>query len=270
MRKHLLTALFCLIFSPSLLAETEDLVTSELARGFAHRVMMDISRGKLDHAWRKIKANSSIPAERIDAFASDYNRRLVDSIQFFGPSVGVELIDHQEFGRSIMRVTYLVKYDITGVAWFLYFYRKNDRWVLSEFNYDLNSNSLFTIARSGAESGDQLLVWRTWQDAVEKRLAKLEQGGGARAYQIDPSQVDTSDASATFLLQMDARLRGVEDQLSALEQTDTRLAEMEKKYDAILRQYEAITYQIDMREIAKIQRTLAILKDQHPFVAFPK
>src|SRR5690554_248383 len=103
----LVATVMLLGFSRGGYAKREDLSTREQAGAFPHRLMMDISRGKTREAGRKLKANSLIPPDRVDAVAADYERQLVETIQFLGQSQGVELIAEEAFGRSVMRVTYL-------------------------------------------------------------------------------------------------------------------------------------------------------------------
>ncbi len=143
MGKKLLFASVLLCFLSVAHANKVDIRTTEQAVAFGNQLMMDISRGKIQQAWRNVKANSTIPPDRVDAFATDYDKHLNQTIQFLGQPLGVEMVATEAFGRSIMRITYLVKYNLSGVAWYMYFYKMNDQWVLSEFNFDLNSNSVF-------------------------------------------------------------------------------------------------------------------------------
>ena len=55
----------------------------------------------------------------------------------------MELVQAEMTGESVLRFTYLIKYEITGVSWFLTFYKGREKWVLTDFNYDINMNSLF-------------------------------------------------------------------------------------------------------------------------------
>jgi len=119
------------------------LATPEQARDFANEVVMDIGKGNLTEAWAKMKTNTTIPPGRIDTFADGYRSQINQTIKYYGPSIGMELISAQLSGESLLRLTYLVKYEVTGVSWFLTFYKGRDNWVLIDFNYDINVNSIF-------------------------------------------------------------------------------------------------------------------------------
>jgi len=120
------------------------LATPEQARDYGNDIIMAIGKGNVSDAWARMKTNTTIPPGRIDTFASGYNSQVSQTIKYFGPSIGMELISAEIMGESLLRLTYLVKYEVTGVSWFLTFYKGRDNWVLTDFNYDINMNSIFT------------------------------------------------------------------------------------------------------------------------------
>jgi hypothetical protein len=276
MGKKLLIAIFCVFFGSVAAANEEDLVTIEQAVAFGNRIMMDISRGKVQQAWRKVKANSTVPPDRIDAFAADYDKHLLQTIQYFGTAQGVELVDKTAFGRSLLRVTYLVKYEVTSIVWYVYFFRIGNDWTISEFNYDLNSNSLFAVAGKSSGGGENALLMQAWQEKMEARMAKLEQGGGGSApasvvsaYAIDPSTIKGDNTTAVILMELQARIMAMEEKIKAYENAGERLATMETKVNTVSKQFSEITYQLDLQELAKMRKTIHVLKQQHPFAEFP-
>ena len=273
MGKSLLFALIFMLFVNFSYANEEELVTSEQAVAFSNRLMIEISRGKIQQAWRKVKANSVIPPERVDAFAADYQNHYNQTIQYFGQPLGVELVAQEAHGRSLLRVTYLLKYDVTGVAWYLYFYRLNNQWAISEFNFDLNSNSLFTeLNRGGGDSSDTAAIV-AWQEKYESRLAALEENlGNKPSFQIDPSSLPAvgSDPSASILLvEMQAKIYQMEAQLANYKEMSERLQTVENRMGAVNDKVDAIAYQLDPGEIANIRKMIKALRQQHPFMDAP-
>ncbi|MFA5631006.1 MAG: hypothetical protein WC997_05810 [Porticoccaceae bacterium] len=262
--------------------QAQELRTPEDALEFSNRIIMDISRVRFDEAWRKMRENASIPADRIEAFAREYDSHFVRTIQHFGPSVGVELISRDMAGKSMLRVTYLVKYEVTGVAWFMYFYRLNDRWMLSEFNYDINSNAVFAAAGLRDDSSNNDLVWAVWRDEIEQRLTALE----ARPVDAVPAVMPVSqpvDDGARSTSQegdnsgmvevLENRLLDIEKRLAANEQYMGGLAQEIKAVDAareepvkdiVLGGAEDLVLQIEW-----IKATLALLRKHHPYTEFP-
>ena len=273
--KRLLLAglLFAGLVVGSAHANREDLRTSEQAVAFANRLMIDISRGKIQQAWRKVKANSIIPPERVDAFAADYDRHQNQTIQFLGQPLGVELVSRESFGRSLLRVTYLMKYNVSGIAWYLYFYRVDDQWMISEFNFDLNSNSLFEVVGRGEAKGENQITMQAWQEKVDARLAALEAAKNERpSYQIDPAALEAigdDNAAAAQILEMQARISQLEAQLAGYQAIDSRLADLENRFGAVNDKFDAISYQIDLEELAKMRKTIKALTQQHPYMEIP-
>ena len=137
----LLAALALLLFSTA--SSAADLTTPEQARDYANQIILDIGQSRLGDAWAKMKANSTIPPGRIDSFASQYTQAVNQTLKYYGPSIGMELVQAEMSGESVLRFTYLIKYEITGVTWFLTFYKGREKWVLTDFNYDINMNSIF-------------------------------------------------------------------------------------------------------------------------------
>ncbi|MCK9502673.1 MAG: hypothetical protein M0Q95_00630 [Porticoccaceae bacterium] len=129
--------------SISVTCSAAGLATPEQARDFGNEVVMAIGKGNLTEAWMKMKTNTTIPPGRIDTFAAGYNSQVNQTIKYYGPSIGMELISAELTGESLLRLTYLIKYEVTGVSWFLTFYKGRDNWVLTDFNYDININSIF-------------------------------------------------------------------------------------------------------------------------------
>ena len=134
-------ALFTALFA--LNARAVELKTPEEARDYANQIVVDIGQNRLNEAWAKMKSNSTIPPGRIDAFADNYTKAVQQTLKYYGPSIGMELLAAEISGESLLRLTYLVKYEVTGVSWFLTFYKGRDKWVLTDFNYDININSIF-------------------------------------------------------------------------------------------------------------------------------
>lgn len=141
-RLRFLLGAFVLAFGSAATLAAE-LTTPEQTREYANKIILDIGQSRLGDAWAKMKANSTIPPGRIDAFATQYAQAVDQTLRYYGPSIGMELVKAEMSGESVLRFTYLIKYEVTGVSWFLTFYKGRDKWVLTDFNYDINMNSLF-------------------------------------------------------------------------------------------------------------------------------
>ncbi|MFA5629902.1 MAG: hypothetical protein WC997_00205 [Porticoccaceae bacterium] len=143
MMKMFPAILAALLMALCLNVSAAGLGSPEQARDFGNEIIMAIGKGSHSDAWARMKSNTTIPPGRIDTFASGYASQVDQTIRYFGPSIGMELLSAELMGESLLRLTYLVKYEVTGVSWFLIFYKGKDNWVLTDFNYDINMNSIF-------------------------------------------------------------------------------------------------------------------------------
>jgi HAMP domain-containing protein len=270
MKAVLLRGLLCLGFllTPAVWAQSD---SRDQALNVSHEIVMQISRGRFEEAWQAVKSSSSIPDERIDQFAKEYDSHYVRSIVNFGPSTGVELISQDMLGKSMLRITYLVKYEVTGVAWFLYYYRVGDKWVLSEFNYDLNNSSLFKTAgggNTGYSGGNLDLVLGDWKHKIEKRLKALEgRPAGGSAQTLDLSNVNMGSTEMALLNLIERRLSEIE---QLYEESNTKVARIEESNEDILKRLEETDVYALEQEVARLRRLVRVLVEQHPYAEFPR
>jgi hypothetical protein len=61
----------------------------------------------------------------------------------YGELIGYELAQRQEIGSSLVRFTYLAKYERHALRWSFDFYRPDDRWLLNSFWWDDSVEDLF-------------------------------------------------------------------------------------------------------------------------------
>ena len=279
---------FCILIGYPAFAQTDSSLKSALE--LSHKIIMDISRTRLEDAWQTIRANSSIPADRIDHFVREYDSHYVRSIITFGPSTGVELISQDMLGRSMMRITYLVKYEVTGVPWFMYFYRIGDEWVLSEFNYDLKSSTLFKVSMANTpNSTSSDLVLGEWQLAMERRIKALEGGplendgvvneGGSVDEGRPEESVAQEEGSPDSLGGEGAPDEG---ELKETSSVEGRMSEIVQRLDEItldlslvkednqeiLRGLAEADVFVLEQEIARLKGLINILAKQHPYAEF--
>ncbi|KJS09854.1 MAG: hypothetical protein VR73_00695 [Gammaproteobacteria bacterium BRH_c0] len=301
MYRILVSTLLALLMATSLSANASGLVTVKDALDYSSNVVMHLSRVQLDDAWRKMKTNTNIPPAQIDMFARQYKAHYEHTIQHYGKAVGVEHVSTEMSGQSFIRVTHLVKYEVKAVAWFMIFYKVRDSWVLNEFNYDINTNTIFNIvAQASANNSEQALA-RAWQSEVEARLASIEANKLAASGAPQPviASATMGEQDLAILRETQQRLASLEEkysllaqqspgttsldnlspdttnseiatqQMAALGATEQRLANLEERMAAMPVESRLESLSVDGNELETIKKTLEVLKKQHPFAQFP-
>lgn len=61
----------------------------------------------------------------------------------YGELLGYEQAEQQQIGSSLVRFTYLAKYERHALRWSFDFYRPDDRWLLNSFWWDDSVEELF-------------------------------------------------------------------------------------------------------------------------------
>lgn len=229
MYRIIVSTLITLLMAASVGVSASGLVTTKHVLDYSSSVVMHISRVQLDDAWRKMKTNANIPPAQIDMFARQYRAHYDHTIQHYGPAVGVEHVSTEMSGQSFVRVTYLIKYEVKAVAWFLIFYKVRDSWVLNEFNYDINTNTIFNIVSQASAASNQQAFTRAWQNEVEARLASVEAARSAGGPQ-------PTIASAPVAQQEMPQQEMSQQQMALLRDTQQRIASLEEKYALLARQ----------------------------------
>lgn len=238
---------------------------AQSALHLGHKIVMAISRTRFDEAWSEVKANSTIPPDRVDLFAREYDSHYVRTIMSFGNATGVELIAEDVLGKSMLRITYLIKYEVTGVAWFLYFYRVGDKWVLSEFNYDMNSSALFKSAVGSPDSSVNELVLAEWFRGVERRIEQLETTNLNSSPLTGLTDEQAAIPELVVLNQISTRITELE---KLLTETRLKLALIEEENSQLYQSLDDTNLDRLRQEIARLKRVVAVLKNQHPYVDF--
>ena len=113
------------------------------ARAFADQVMAKVAIGQLDAAIAEMKRYTIVPEAEIDASLGQFKLQLPVIAQRFGSTIGSEFVREDKVGESLLRITYLQRFDRHAMKWFFYFYRGSNGWVLNTFRFDDNVLSLF-------------------------------------------------------------------------------------------------------------------------------
>ena len=83
-------------------------------------------------------ANSKEDQLSIEKMKSNIKKGLPD----MGNPLGYEMIKEENYGKSIKRYVYLLKFDQGLVLWEFFFYKSKDDWKLKMLNYTTNISAV--------------------------------------------------------------------------------------------------------------------------------
>ena len=136
----LLASVVCISFQ----ANAQTLTTPADARKVADGFMSRIGSGNFEEAFKQVKPHMALPAAEFDAKAAEATSQFAGVPERFGAYKGFELVRQETAGQSLMRFTYVAKYEKAPMRWRFIFYKSDKGWVITDFHVDANRNALFS------------------------------------------------------------------------------------------------------------------------------
>lgn len=99
--------------------------------GMADAFLLRISRGEIDEAYDIFLTGSTIDAVQV----AGLKEKTKSGLPLYGPSHGHDLVRQEAFGTSVIRLLYLLKCQQHPITWEFYFYKTNDRWIVSSLKF---------------------------------------------------------------------------------------------------------------------------------------
>ncbi len=114
----------------------ENLKNVRATKRIAENVISQIEQGKVDEAFMQLKAYWPLaPGEVDDLLAhTKEQRKLVK--ERFGQPLSVEFIRTEEVGSSLVRHTFIEKFERHALRWQLSFYKPSDHWIVNTIYWD--------------------------------------------------------------------------------------------------------------------------------------
>ena len=140
--KQALIILFLAIHSLS--AYSNELKTKDDVKTFAADVMAIVAQGKTAEGLTKFKPYIIVPESEFNVSLEQMKLQQPMIDQRFGKTVGVELIDIEEQGESLMLIVYIQKFEKHVMRWKMYFYKPKDKWILNTYSTDDKLQFMFS------------------------------------------------------------------------------------------------------------------------------
>ena len=134
-------ACFALVFPA--FGQTKFLPGPAEARKVAESMVASVAAGNFAGALAQLRPLSVLPSAELDVLEAQYNTQAAQLLQRFGPPLGYEFIREEKSGASLLRYTFIVRYEKAPLRWIFIFYRAEKGWVNTDFKFDGNLGALF-------------------------------------------------------------------------------------------------------------------------------
>jgi hypothetical protein len=124
-------------------AYAQVLATTGDARKLADDVMAGIAAGNLDAAITQLRPQFLLPAAEADAMVAQVNSQFRSVGDRYGAPRGFDFIRQESAGESLIRLTYIARYERAPIRWRFVFYKGDKAWGLTDFGLDTNRHAAF-------------------------------------------------------------------------------------------------------------------------------
>jgi len=97
----------------------------------AEKFFLALMKGNINGAYDEIFAGTGI-MEANPQSVQMLKMQTQSAFQMYGKAFAFEKIHDEQFSPSLIRLVYLLKFDLLPVTWEMYFYKPRDDWKLSK------------------------------------------------------------------------------------------------------------------------------------------
>lgn len=94
-----------------------------------------LEAGKVSDAYDHLFLGSQIPVQKPQA-VDVLKRQTSGGLPLYGNIVGLEKIREEKIGSSIIRLVYVLKFDLAPTVWEFYFYNPKGEWFLANVMFN--------------------------------------------------------------------------------------------------------------------------------------
>jgi hypothetical protein len=100
----------------------------------ADSFFQSVMKGKTDKAFETLFEGSPFAgskSEELQRMRDDFRKRIESA-----DVLGFENVQERAFGKSVLKLTYVLKLDTLPLVWEFYFYKPKDAWILARVGFD--------------------------------------------------------------------------------------------------------------------------------------
>jgi len=109
------------------------LTSKEDVQNYTKNVIEHISKGEISKGFDLMAEITNIPLVEFKSIRNRYKLQLPIIKERFGKSIGYEYIKTSSIGNSLMKITYIQKFQKHMMVWNFYFYKPEKEWRLNAF-----------------------------------------------------------------------------------------------------------------------------------------
>ena len=141
MRRLVIAILFACLWAPSALGQTLDSLDD--VRALTQRSMDHVLAGTVDDVFIELLPHWPLPKNELSMLRMQTltRRNLVG--ERFGDSIGIVRVNERIIADSIVRITFIEKFERHVVRWVFAYYKPEDQWLVNFIVWDDDIDALF-------------------------------------------------------------------------------------------------------------------------------
>ncbi|MEW6357771.1 MAG: hypothetical protein AB1696_15670 [Planctomycetota bacterium] len=124
-------------------AEVKALASKEECRALCDGVMKAIAGGQVGGGFAALRPYWVFSPKDFADYQIKTIQKMTSVTPTYGKVVGWEFVRQDAAGESLLRLTYLHKFERHALGWVFIFYKPRDQWLLNEFRWDEELERVF-------------------------------------------------------------------------------------------------------------------------------
>ena len=117
--------------------------SKEECKTLCDEVMAALAGSAIREAFQKVGPHWAFGPGELSEFQIKTTQQMTAATPRYGKPIGYEFIRQAAVGESLVRLTYLQKFERYLCRWTFTFYKPRDRWLLTDFKWDSQTQALF-------------------------------------------------------------------------------------------------------------------------------
>jgi hypothetical protein len=141
--KNLAIGLMLAICVQAKAVEFSQLKDSKSTKKFSQHLMELVSQDKLDDAFNNLKLHWPMAEGELDNLLLHTKKQRMMAVSRFGQPIGTEFVKTETVNNSLVRYTFLEKFQYHALRWQFAYYNNNEKWVVNAVYWDDDISKLY-------------------------------------------------------------------------------------------------------------------------------